>query len=132
MSEEMDQGQEKKSRMDGMLKGLREFGHAAREKAEEFGKLASEKAEELTKLGKIKLDIHQLNRSKAKLLSELGELVVKLSHAGELTQLGDDPEYSRLLKEIDALTEEIAAKEKMAEEVADEEGKELTKTEGES
>ena len=44
--------------MGDMMKGLRDFGSAALDKAEEYGKIATEKAEELTKLGKIKLDIH--------------------------------------------------------------------------
>jgi len=52
--------------MNDMIKGLRDFGSAALDKAEEYGKIATEKAEELTKLGKIKLDIHQLNRSRTK------------------------------------------------------------------
>ena len=102
-------------RMNDMLKGLRDFGSAAMEKAEEYGKIATEKAEELTKLGKIKLDIHQLNRSRSKDLAELGELVFNLGEEGKLAKLAKHENYMALTKSIKNLDAEIKEKETLAE-----------------
>jgi hypothetical protein len=127
MSEETKQPEEEKSgsdraskMMDGMLKGLREFGHVAKEKAEEFGKMASDKAEELTKQGKIKLDIHQLGRSRNKAMIELGELVYNLNAGGELAKLAKHENFAELIESIVALDAEIAKKEAQAEAVESE------------
>lgn len=108
-------------RMDDMFKGLRKFGSAAMEKAEEYGKIATEKAEELTKLGKIKLDIHQLNRSRSKDLSELGELVFNLGEEGKLTKLAKHENYVALTKSIKNIDAEIKEKESLVDDVAIEE-----------
>ena len=101
--------------MGDMMKGLRDFGSAAMDKAEEYGKIASEKAEELTKLGKIKLDIHQLNRSRTKNLTELGELVLNLGEEKKLKKLDEHENYVALVKSIKALDLEIKEKETQAE-----------------
>lgn len=108
--------------MNDMMKGLRDFGNTAMEKAEEFGKIASEKAEELTKLGKIKLDIHQLNRSRTKMLANLGELVVSLKTKAKLAKLTEHESYISLTKSIRELDAAIELKESRAQEVASEEG----------
>ena len=110
--------------MGDMMKGLRDFGSAAMDKAEEYGKIASEKAEELTKLGKIKLDIHQLNRSRTKNLSELGELVFNLGEDKKLKDLAKHENYVALVKSIKDLDVEIKEKEAQAETVEIEEGSE--------
>ena len=110
--------------MNGMIKGLRDFGSAAMEKAEEYGKIASDKAEELTKLGKIKLDIHQLNRSRIKQLAELGELVFNLGEENKLKKLAEHENYVVLVKSIHDLDTEIKSKESLAEAVETEEGDE--------
>jgi hypothetical protein len=101
--------------MNDMIKGLRDFGSAALDKAEEYGKIATEKAEELTKLGKIKLDIHQLNRSRIKNLTELGELVLNLGEEKKLKKLDEHENYVALVKSIKALDLEIKEKETQAE-----------------
>ena len=101
--------------MNDMIKGLRDFGSAALDKAEEYGKIATEKAEELTKLGKIKLDIHQLNRSRTKTLAELGELVFNLGNAEKLKKLQEHENYVVLVKTIKDLDIEIQEKETQAE-----------------
>ena len=101
--------------MNDMIKGLRDFGSAALDKAEEYGKIATEKAEELTKLGKIKLDIHQLNRSRTKNLAELGELVLNLGEEKKLKKLDEHENYVTLVKSIKALDLEIKEKETQAE-----------------
>ncbi len=100
--------------MGGMMKGLRDFGTVAMEKAEEYGKIATEKAEELTKMGKIKLDIHQLKRSRAKELSELGELVFNLGTEDKLAELAAHENYAVLVKSIIDLDIEIKNKEALA------------------
>ena len=110
--------------MGDMMKGLRDFGSAAMDKAEEYGKIASEKAEELTKLGKIKLDIHQLNRSRTKNLSELGELVFNLGEDKKLKDLAKHENYVALVKSIKDLDVEIKEKEAQAETVEIEEASE--------
>lgn len=102
--------------MNDMIKGMRDFGSAALEKAEEFGKLATEKAEELSKLGKIKLDIHQLNRSLTKEFAALGELVFDLGLKRKLTKLNEDEDYKALVKSVKKLKADIKTKE--AEELA--------------
>jgi len=108
--------------MNDMISGLREFGTVAMEKAEELGKIATEKAEELTKVGKIKLDIHQLNRSKIKTLAELGELVFNLGEENKLAELSTHENYTVLAKSIREVVAEIKEKEAQAEHAASEDG----------
>ncbi|MCF7922590.1 MAG: hypothetical protein K9M55_07805 [Candidatus Marinimicrobia bacterium] len=103
--------------MNDMIKGLRDFGSAAMDKAEEYGKIASDKAEELTKQGKIKLDIHQLNRSRTKLLSELGEFVFNLGEEKNFKKLAEHENYLALAKSIKELDKEIQKKETQAEHI---------------
>ena len=103
--------------MGDMMKGLRDFGSAALDKAEEYGKIASDKAEELTKIGKIKLDIHQLNRSRTKSLAELGELVFNLGDEKKLKDLAKHENYVALVKLIKEVDVEIKQKEAHAESV---------------
>jgi len=113
--------------MNDMIKGLRDFGSAALEKAEEYGKIATEKAEELSKQGKLKLDIHQLNRSRAKLLSELGELVFNLGEEAKLAKLGKHENFIALTKSIKDLDAEIKEKEVQADQVETEDDKQVVK-----
>lgn len=101
--------------MNDMIKGLKDFGSAALDKAEEYGKIATEKAEELTKQGKIKLDIHQLKRSRTKQLAELGELVFNLGEEKKLKDLAKHENYLALVKSIKELDLEIKEKEAEAE-----------------
>ncbi|MCF7807251.1 MAG: hypothetical protein K9M49_10005 [Candidatus Marinimicrobia bacterium] len=110
--------------MGDMMKGLREFGSSAMEKAEEFGKIATEKAEAYTKLGKIKLDIHQLKRSRTRALAELGELVMSLKTKPKLAKLGEHEDYLDLSKRIKELSAEISEKEALATIAEEEESKE--------
>ena len=107
--------------MGDVMKGLRDFGSAALDKAEEYGKIASEKAEALTKLGKIKLDIHQLGRSRTKNLSDLGELVFNLGEEKKLKDLAKHENYDALIKSIKDLDVEIKKKKAQAETVEIEE-----------
>ena len=108
--------------MNDMIKGLKDFGTAAMDKAEEYGKIASEKAEELTKLGKIKLDIHQLNRTRTKNLSDLGLLVFNLGEEKKLKDLAKHEDYLALVKSVKELDQEISEKEAQAVTVESEEG----------
>jgi len=118
-SEQEQPKSERASRlMNDMIKGLRDLGNAAMEKAEVYGKIATEKAEELTKQGKLKLDIHQLNRSRTKALAELGELVINLSHADKLAELSDHENYIALSKTVAELDADIKAKEIQAAQAA--------------
>ena len=132
MSEEKQENQEQAENSDrasklmgDMMKGLKEFGSSAMEKAEEFGKIATEKAEEYTKLGKIKLDIHQLKRTRTKCLADLGELVMSLNTKPKLSKIGTHEDYLRLSEEIKALDVQIKEKETQAQKVAQEEGEEV-------
>lgn len=100
--------------MNDMMRGLREFGSSAMEKAEEYGKIATEKAEELTKQGKIKLDLHQLNRNRTKLLAELGELVIGLKTKPKIAKLTEHETYISLTAAIKDLDLAIKAKEAKA------------------
>ena len=113
--------------MNDMIKGLRDLGSAAIEKAEEYGKIATDKAEELTKVGKIKLDIHQLNRSRNKQLAELGELVFNLNEESKLSKLGKHENFVVLVKTIKELDAEIVEKESQADQVETEEVDEVVK-----
>ena len=106
--------------MDDMIKGLRDFGSAALEKAEEYGKIATEKAEELTKQGKTKLDIHQLNRSRSKELAALGELVFNLQAEDKVADLATHENYIVLIKTITDLDIEINEKAAQADQGASE------------
>lgn len=110
--------------MNEMIKGLKDFGSAALDKAEEYGKIATEKAEELTKQGKIKLDIHQLKRSRTKQLAELGELAFNLGEEKKLKDLAKHENHIALVKSIKELDEEIKKKVAEAEQEAEESGEE--------
>lgn len=112
--------------MGDMMKGLREFGSSAMDKAEEYGKIATEKAEELTKQGKLKLDIHQLSRSRTKFLAELGELVITLKTKPKLAKLTEHETYITLTKAIKDLDAEIKEKEATALEIVVEEEEQKT------
>ena len=60
---------------DDLKKNLKVWGSAAAVKAEEFGKAAASKTEEITKIGRVKLQMHQLQRELDKTLQALGEFV---------------------------------------------------------
>ncbi len=45
---------------------MKDWGSVAVEKAEEVSKIAVAKTEEITKIGKHKIDIHQLQKERAK------------------------------------------------------------------
>ncbi len=109
--QEEPQSEGRSKMMNDMLKGLRDFGTAALDKAEEYGKIASDKAEELTKQGKTKLDIHQLNRSRSKQLAELGQLVMDLGDEKNLKKLAEHEIYLTLVKSIKDIEVEIKEKE---------------------
>jgi|GEM_PF-370867 len=110
--------------MGDMMKGLRHFGSSALEKAEEYGKIATDKAEELTKQGKIKLDIHQLNRTRTKLLAELGELVITLKTKPKLAKLTEHETYIAVTNSIKELDQAIKGKKAQAVEIVEEESEE--------
>ena len=107
----------------GFMKGLKEFGSAAFEKAEELGKIASDKAEELTRSGKIHLDIHQLKRNLTKELAALGREVYTLQNDGKLADLESSEVFQNALKEIKSMEDQIAAKEEEIKAIQAEEAK---------
>jgi len=117
----------KLSMMDEMIRNLKEIGSAALEKAEEYGKIASDKAEELTKQGKLRLDVHQLKRSRAHKLEDLGQLVYNLSQEDKLKELAKHENYLALIESIGELGEKIKAKEALMEEEAEKAGNEVEK-----
>ena len=55
---------------DDLKKNMKDWGSVAVEKAEEVSKIAVAKTEEITKIGKHKIDIHQLQKERAKIFGQ--------------------------------------------------------------
>jgi len=89
---------------------LKKYGNVAAEKAEEFGKVAANKTEELTRIGKIKLEIHQLEKDLDKCFSILGDYVFDSTEKENVSNFSGNDKFFKLIEEVKTLKENILNK----------------------
>ncbi len=94
-----------------LKKNMKEWGSVAVEKAEEVSKIAVAKTEELTKISKIKIEIHQLEREKAKTFENLGRLVAYHAKEENVVNFTGNKEFYNSLQKLDEIQEKINRKE---------------------
>ncbi|MFQ6677257.1 MAG: hypothetical protein ACE5D0_02955 [Fidelibacterota bacterium] len=102
---------------DDLKKNMKEWSSVAVEKAEEVSKIAVAKTEELTKISKIKIEIHQLQRDKAKTFENLGRLVAYHAKEENVVNFTGNKEFYGSLQKLEEIQEKISRKEKEIEKV---------------
>ena len=85
--------------------------------------VAAEKTKEYTKIGKLEIDIINLKRSVDKSMSELGRNTYQIYKSGKKADISEDGNVKKVVKKIDDLKSEIAAKEKEIADIKKEETK---------
>jgi len=96
---------------DDLKKNLKVWGSAAAVKAEEFGKAAASKTEEITKIGRVKLQMHQLQRELDKTLQVLGEFVFGATDDENVSNFTGNEKYYSTIEKAKILKLKIADKE---------------------
>jgi hypothetical protein len=96
---------------DDLKKNLKVWGSAAAVKAEEFGKAAASKTEEITKIGRVKLQMHQLQRELDKTLQALGEFVFGATDDENVSNFTGNEKYYSTIEKAKILKLKIADKE---------------------
>ena len=96
---------------DDLKKNLKVWGSAAAVKAEEFGKAAASKTEEITKIGRVKLQMHQLQRELDKTLQALGEFVFGATVDENVSNFTGNEKYYSTIEKAKILKLKIADKE---------------------
>ena len=96
---------------DDLKKNLKVWGSAAAVKAEEFGKAAASKTEEITKIGRVKLQMHQLQRELDKTLQALGEFVFGATDDENVSNFTGNEKYYATIEKAKILKLKIAEKE---------------------
>ena len=96
---------------DDLKDNMKEWGASAVEKAEEISRVAVAKGEEFTKISKLKYDISQVQKDKAKIYEKLGRLVFEKTKNNNMANFTANKEFFGLVEEVDGLSNEIANKE---------------------
>jgi hypothetical protein len=96
---------------DDLKKNLKVWGSAAAVKAEEFGKAAASKTEEITKIGRVKLQMHQLQRELDKTLQALGEFVFGATDDENVSNFTGNEKYYSTIEKAKILKLKISEKE---------------------
>ena len=96
---------------DDLKKNLKVWGSAAAVKAEGFGKAAASKTEEITKIGRVKLQMHQLQRELDKTLQVLGEFVFGATDDENVSNFTGNEKYYSTIEKAKILKLKIADKE---------------------
>ena len=96
---------------DDLKDNMKEWGASAVEKAEEISRVAVAKGEEFTKISKLKYDISQVQKDKAKIYEKLGMLVFEKTKNNNMANFTANKEFFGLVEEVDGLSNEIANKE---------------------
>lgn len=96
---------------DDLKKNLKVWGSAAAVKAEEFGKAAASKTEEITKIGRVKLQMHQLQRELDKTLQALGKFVFGATDDENVSNFTGNEKYYSTIEKAKILKLKIAEKE---------------------
>ena len=76
---------------DDLKDNMKEWGASAVEKAEEISRVAVAKGEEFTKISKLKYDISQVQKDKAKIYEKLGRLVFEKTKNNNCLLYTSDP-----------------------------------------
>lgn len=105
---------------DDLKKNMKDWSTAAVEKAEEVSKIAVAKTEELTKISKVKIEIHQLQRDKAKSFERIGRLVYDHFQNKKTLKVNELEEVNSLREDIDRLIQSIQEKELEIEKIKEE------------
>ena len=95
---------------DDLKKNMKDWGSVAVEKAEEVSKIAVAKTEEITKIGKHKIDIHQLQKERAKTFEKLGLFVVQQAKEDNMVNFTGNTEFFTFAQKLDEITELIEKK----------------------
>ena len=96
---------------DDLKDNMKEWGASAVEKAEEISRVAVAKGEEFTKISKLKYDISQVQKDKAKIYEKLGMLVFEKTKNNNMANFTANKEFFGLVEEVDGLSNDIANKE---------------------
>ena len=96
---------------DDLKDNMKEWGASAVEKAEEISRVAVAKGEEFTKISKLKYDISQIQKDKAKIYEKLGRLVFEKTKNNNMANFTANKEFFGLVEEVDGLSNDIANKE---------------------
>ena len=96
---------------DDLKDNMKEWGASAVEKAEEISRVAVAKGEEFTKISKLKYDISQVQKDKAKIYEKLGRLVFEKTKNNNMANFTANKEFFGLVEEVDGLSIDIANKE---------------------
>mgnify|MGYP001316600709 CR=1 FL=1 len=105
---------------DNIKKNIKEVGSVAAEKAEELGKVAASKTEELTKVGKVKLEIHQLERDLEQCFASIGNFVFDSTDIENVSNFTGNDKFFKYVKEAKNIKEEIIKKENRLEDIRNE------------
>ena len=92
---------------DDLKKNMKDWGSVAVEKAEEVSKIAVAKTEEITKIGKHKIDIHQLQKERAKTFEKLGQFVVQQAKEDNMVNFTGNTEFFTFVQKLDEITKLI-------------------------
>lgn len=95
---------------DDLKKNLRVWGNTAAEKAEEFGKVAASKTEEMTKIGRVKLQMHQLQRDLDDIFQAMGEFVFVATDDENISTFTGNEKYYSFIEKAKNLKLQIAEK----------------------
>ena len=98
---------------------LKKYGNVAAEKAEELGKVAASKTEELTKIGKIKLEIHQLEKDLFSCYSELGQYVFNSTEKENVSNFSGSDKFFKLISNVKDLKNNISKKDDLVKNIKD-------------
>ena len=96
---------------DDLKDNMKEWGASAVEKAEEISRVAVAKGEEFTKISKLKYDISQVQKDKAKIYEKPGRLVFEKTKNNNMANFTANKEFFGLVEEVDGLSNDIANKE---------------------
>jgi chaperonin cofactor prefoldin len=78
---------------DDLKDNMKEWGASAVEKAEEISRVAVAKGEEFTKISKLKYDISQVQKDKAKIYEKLGRLVFEKTKNNNMANFTANKEF---------------------------------------
>ena len=95
---------------DDLKKNMKDWGSVAVEKAGEVSKIAVAKTEEITKISKHKIDIHQLQKERAKTFEKLGQFVVQQAKEDNMVNFTGNTEFFTFIQKLDEITELIEKK----------------------
>ena len=92
---------------DDLKKNVKDWSASAVEKAEEVSKKAVSKTEELTKLGKIKLEVHQLNKDLGRVYEEVGKYTYSHFQEKKTLKVDGNQDLADYWREIESLKQKI-------------------------